>query len=64
MKIHKIIVDKKPSFCIMCIMNMKTSTKECGKIIKTDNGTEWLSYQRCPDDRCILMNIDEFMSLK
>lgn len=63
MKIHKIIVDKKPKCCIMCMMNTKTSLKECGEIKSRENRNGWVESQRCPDDRCMLMNINEFMSL-
>lgn len=57
MKILRILVDKKPEWCMSCPLFAKTGG-ECGtyKTVKLPDG--WETGGRAPDGRCIMKEIE------
>ena len=51
MKIYKVVVDKKPTNCIMCpLMRLN----QCGKDIKVQTTSSGAYMERVPDKKCLI----------
>ena len=51
MKIYKVVVDKKPTNCIMCpLMRLN----QCGKDIKVQTTSSGAYMERVPDGNCLI----------
>jgi hypothetical protein len=51
MKIHKIISDEKPEYCLYCPIFQQ---QKCGKMKRLDVGHGWFEHAQVPDERCLI----------
>lgn len=61
MKVFSMIVDKKPSECVGCPLNVggiQLMHDECGKRVTVQNAVRgWKESKRVPDERCMIHEI-------
>lgn len=57
MKVFKLIVDKKPEWCLFCPLrgsSIKVDIPACGKSQTVDVGGGWTQGGMAPDEMCII----------
>ena len=60
MKIYKLMVDKKPVWCMLCPLKscaVKVEMGDCGKKKTVDVGDGWTQSGKVPDLRCLLEEV-------
>lgn len=62
MKVYKMIVDKKPSWCLMCPLKssgVKMETPDCGSMKTVNIEGGWQQSGKVPDERCLLEELED-----
>jgi len=60
MKIYKMLVDKKPDWCLLCPLmscGVKIEMDNCGEKRTVDIEDGWTRTGKVPDDRCLLEEV-------
>lgn len=62
MKVYKMLVDKKPEWCLLCPLagsSVKIDMPDCGSNKTVDAGDGWTQGGKAPDSRCILVEVQQ-----
>lgn len=62
MKVYKMIVDKRPSWCLLCPLKscgVKIEMPECGSMKTVDIEDGWKRNGKVPDKRCVLEELKD-----